>query len=258
MNVRKIKCALLFVLALLAGTPAFAQEDFYPFSHLAVGVKTSTFGYGLELAAPLNNNFVLRAGINLTAGAKTPYMNVIFSDNDNTFSDAFGYVPEYRAKADIGFTHGNLLLDIHPGGIFHITAGVFAGQSKIKVNGFLADWRNGNETAVLKPGYTWPVLELGDQQMELVDGRANLELQMGNSIKPYIGLGVGRAVAKNSNVSFKFELGAIYLGNYTLKQNGTVLDLAASKDPDVQDVHDVLSLLKWWPMMNFQLSFRLF
>ncbi len=50
----------------------------------------------------------------------------------------------------------------------------------------------------------------------------------------------------------------IYQGKYSLKQDGkkvTVVDDAAE---NFEDIDTYTNLLKWWPMMNFQLSYRIF
>ena len=174
--------------------------------------------------------------------------------------ERFGYYPEYRAKPLLKFTHVNLLLDYHPGGIFHITAGAFVGASKFGVDGYLVD--SNNEKAKLLPGQSWPTLDIGNEIVDMQNGRATADFRIGNAVMPYFGLGVGRAVAKNKKVAFKFELGAMYQGNsYTLKQNGKLLDLSKSSEENLRDIHDLLTdtwYVRFWPQMNFQLSYRIF
>jgi hypothetical protein len=259
---KRIKLNLVLAALILTGSiPVFGQHSMDAFSGLSVGLKFSPFmGYGLELATPLSNHFILRGGLTLTGGVETPDVNVALPDDDNTLYDAFGYVPVYRARAGMNFTHGNVLVDIHPAGIFHLTAGVFFGSSHITLNGFLADSRNNNIPSVLKDDkHEWPTVNFGDQNLVLEGGRANLDLRLGDSaVKPYIGMGVGRAIAKNSRVAFKFEIGAMYNGGYSLKHDGKILDLENSTNQDVKDVHDIMKLISWWPTMNFQLSYRIF
>ena len=254
MRIKKnILCCIILTVAVF---PALAQEYVAPFSQFSVAIKSSTLGYGLEVASPLDAKFVLRAGLNLTAGLQSDYLNIALPDETNELYDAFGYIPDYRAKLGMNFVHGNLLVDFHPAGIFHITAGFYLGQSNFALKGFLADWGNYNQPAVLKPGYSWPTVDLGDQELVLTDGRANIDLQLGGIVKPYFGIGVGRAVSKNNNLSVKFEIGAIYLGPYSLKQDNRRLDLSSSNDPSVKDVHNVLKEIIAYPILNLQLSWR--
>ena len=253
------KNRFIFVLAaaLFAVSPAFSQKDFKPFGHLGLGVKVSTAGYGLEVATPFNKLLILRLGVNMFNDIKIGEWNVLLPDNKGDFVESFGYVPELRIKPGVNFANGNLLLDFHPAGIFHLTAGVFVGKSMFKVDGRLVDRHNQN--SVLLPGKTWPVVEVNDEQeINFTNGRTYVDLQLGNTLKPYFGLGLGRAVPK-SRLSFKFEIGALYQKGYSLRQNEMVFDLEASGEPEVKNIHDnVMKYGAFWPMINFQLSCRIF
>ena len=262
MNFRIIILILLAIFS-FACTSVFAQEIFWPFSHLGMGLKISTLGYGLEAATPLSELFILRLGINLTNGMNTDYMNIPIpddrDDNGVYLSDRFGYVPDYRARMGVDFTHGNLLLDFHPQGVFHFTAGFFIGTTNFKLNGYLADYNNNNEPAIPKQQYDWPIIDIGGVKVDLTDGRSNIDLQIGlRNINPYFGLGIGRAVPKYSKWGFKFELGGLWQRGYTLKNNVQVLDISVSNETLLRDLHNyLLKYAKVWPILNFQLSYRL-
>ena len=255
------KSFIVLVLCLSTVFGAFAQNDFKAFDNLGIGLKASPFlGYGLEAATGLNNRLILRMGLTTTQGIRFGEYNVGLGFDEDYINERFGYEPEFRAKPLLKFTHGNLLLDYHPGGIFHVTVGAFAGASIFAVNGYLVDSRNNK--AELLPGQSWPSLELGDQILDMPNGRASVDFRLGNAIKPYFGLGLGRAVAKNKRVAFKFELGVLYQGNsYALKQNGKLLDLSKSNEEELKDIHKLLTeswYVRFWPQMNFALSYRIF
>ena len=255
------KCILILAMSLTVAVAAFSQNDFKAFDNLGIGLKASPFlGYGLEAATGINNNFILRLGLNMTHGINVGYYNVSLGFEEDYINERFGYEPDFRAKPLLKFTHVNLLLDYHPGGIFHITAGAFVGATRFGVDGYLVDSRNNR--AQLLPGQSWPSLDIGDQTVDMPDGRATVDFRLGNAIKPYFGLGVGRAVAKNKKIAFKFELGVLYQGNsYALKQNGKLLDLSKSTEVELRDIHDLLTdtwYVRFWPQMNFQLSYRIF
>ena len=254
----KFKGFIVLATALFVVSPVFSQKNFKPFGSMSLGVKASTMGYGIEVATPLHNLLILRLGASMTNGIKIGEQDFVFYDNDGEFMESFGYVPNMIVKPGINFTHGSLLLDFHPAGIFHLTLGAFAGKSQLRVDGHLVD-RNG-QPSVLQDGVTtWPSLKAGDQRIDLTDGQASVDLLLGNNFKPYLGLGLGRAVSKNSRLSFKFELGLLYQGRYTLRQNGIIFDLAATEEPDLEEVHDFLVKYGvFWPMLNFQLSYRIF
>jgi len=257
------KCFLVLAMWATTTLSAFSQNDFEAFKNLGIGLKLSPlFGYGVEAATGINNHLILRLGLTTTYGIGVGQYNVDLGFDEDYIDEIFGYSPEYRAKPALKFMHGNLLLDYHPGGIFHITAGAFVGATKFGVDGYLVDSRNNKAT--LLPGQDWPSIDIGDQTIGMPNGRATVDFRLGNIIKPYFGLGVGRAVAKNKKVAFKFELGAMYQGNsYVLKQNGKVLDLAHSTQEDLRDIHNKITdeyakLIRFWPHLNFQLSYRIF
>lgn len=226
------------------------------FSHLSVGLRASTMGGGIEVATPLSNYFTLRGGLNFM-GYKTSTFDLGLDDPNGDFEEAFGYTPDYNMKGELNFTNGHLLVDFYPTkGIFHLTAGAFIGANRLKANGLLVD-QYGNPAELL-PGKKWPTVDFDGHQLVLDGPNLDATLQLGQVIKPYFGLGLGRAVAKNNRVSFKFELGLIYQGNYSLKQNGKKLDVSATASESFEDFDTYTNLLKWWPMLNFQLSYRIF
>ena len=253
------KSIIVLLIWLSTVVTAFSQKDFRAFDNLGIGIKLSPpLGYGLEAATGLNNNLIFRLGIITSKGITLKNYNFSLGFDEDYINQRFGYEPDFRAKPLLNLMHGNLLLDYHPGGVFHFTVGVFAGVEKLGIDGYLVDEKNNK--AQLLPGQSWPSIEMGDQTLEMKDGRATLDLRLGNAIKPYFGLGVGRAVAKNKRVAFKFELGVLYQGSsYSLKQNGKVLDLSASNEEDLRDLHELFSeFIRFCPYLNFQLSYRIF
>lgn len=234
------------------------QSDNGFLSHLSIAFRASTMGGGLQVATPINDYFKLRAGIDYFNLKPSSSWSIGLEDDSNgSFEKAFGYIPDYKMKGKVNFTNGNVLVDFHPTkGIFHLTAGVFIGTNKLKAEGFLADM-DGNP-AELKAGVTeWPNIDFDGHRLTLNDANLDAELQLGKVIKPYFGLGLGRAIA-NKRVSFKFELGVIYQGKYSLKQNGKTVDVVKEASENFEDIDTYTNILKWWPMMNFQLSYKIF
>jgi len=240
-------------------TEEVKEKQFYeggPLSHLNVSVGVSTLGLGLEAATPLNSYFKLRAGINYM-GYTTKDFDISLDDGNDYLTQAIGYVPDYRMKGKLNFTNGHVLVDFHPvkKGIFHLTTGFYIGANKLKANGYLID--NNGDRASLIPGEDWPILDFDGYELNIDNGDLNAELTLGQTIKPYVGLGFGRAISK-SRVSFKFEMGAMYQGDYTLKQNGKEVELIETDFGNFEDIDDYKKILRWWPMLNFQLTYRIF
>jgi hypothetical protein len=241
-----------------AKSPVKMQQGKYDksfLSHLSIALRASTMGGGIQAATPINDYFTLRAGLDLV-NIKTSNIDISLDDPDGVFQQSLGYTPDYRMKGKLNLTHGNVLVDFHPTkGVFHLTAGFFVGTNKIKAEGMLVD-SNGKK-AELKPGELWPTINLEGHQLEIADANLNAELQLGRVIKPYFGFGLGRAIA-NKRVSFKFELGAMYQGGYSLKQNGKKIDISKNVSENFDDIDTYTNALKWWPMLNFQISYKIF
>ena len=257
---KKFSFILILAAALFAVSPAFSQKKFESFGNLSVGAKLSTLGYGFEVATPLNNLLMLRLGVNLLNLPNVGEFDIKkIPDSNGEFKESLGYIPDYRFKPNADFKHGNLLLDFHILKGFHLTAGAFVGKSILKMDGRLVNPANNQNSVLLPNKTTWPSIDAGDHKIDFTNGRANMDLQMGNTLKPYFGFGFGRAVPKKSRLSFKFEVGALYQKGYTLRQNEVVFDFKDSSDPELKRIHnDAIKYLAFWPMMNFQLSYRIF
>lgn len=240
---------LVWLVAFSIGVPAMAQtgtERVKPFSHLSVSLNAGTLGGGLQVAAPLNDYLGLRAGFSLLK------FNYNY-DYDGTYEgplpanarvrnedpDRYYTVP-LKAKANMA--NGMVLLDYFPfrRSVFHVTAGLLFGTSSIlKVSGE-TDERIEVGDIIIEPG---------------ADGRVEAALKT-NAVKPYVGLGFGRSVA-HSRVGFKFELGAMFHGNPKIEATtGKIVEDAV--DQELSRFNKFLKNFKAYPVLNFQLSYRIF
>jgi hypothetical protein len=248
--------SLVIMTVMTCSLPVVGQDN-APFSHLNVALRASTVGGGLEFATPLGKLFDARAGFDYLTG-NVPYSNFSLNDDNGNMYDAFGYVPDLRMKEKLNMVHGHLLADFHPvaKGIFHITAGVFIGTSNLNADGFLAN--SNNDPAELKGGYEWPKVIVDGREIDFDGGKSTADIYLGNAVKPYLGLGLGNAVTRG-RVGFKFELGLLYQGDYSLKQGGQDIDTINEKGiNDMKDADRYTKLLRWWPMLNLQLTYRIF
>jgi hypothetical protein len=248
--------SVIIAMTAVCSLPAAAQDS-HPFSHLNAALRTSTLGVGLEFATPLSKHFEVRAGLDYL-GYNVPYNSFSLNDENGNMQAAFGYIPDLRMKEKLSLTHGHLLADFHPvaGGVFHLTAGAFVGTSRIYADGFLAD--GDYRPAELRSGYDWPTVNADGYEIDFAGGTSKADVYLGNTIKPYFGLGVGNAVTRH-RVGVKFELGMLYQGDFKIKQDGHQIDSINDRGiNDVKDINRYLDLLKWWPMLSLQLTCRLF
>ncbi|MDR0229704.1 MAG: hypothetical protein LBI72_11685 [Flavobacteriaceae bacterium] len=233
-----------------------AHYDSGLLSHLNVAIGVSTMGINIEAATPITKNLKLRAGLDFFSYKSKQY-DYDIDDESGSLKDAFGFTPTYEVKAEFKGVHGHALVDFYPfkKGIFHVTAGLYMGNTKLTADGLLTDG-NGN-VVKLKPGHEWPVIEFDGHILDTNNGVLAAELTLGNAIKPYLGIGLGRTVSKR-RIGFNFDLGLLYQGEYTLKQNNKVVATSRDANAQIDGAEDVTKWLKWWPQINFQLHYRIF
>lgn len=251
----KTKIAILLLGISVLG---YAQEKKF-LSQLNIAVGISTMGIGVEFATPINDYFNLRVGYSgLSLSTDT---NISVSDKE--IYNLLSYNPDYKFEVKYRMNHGNALVDFTPvkRGFFHFTAGFFIGETGLSGSGLLINPTT-KAPAVndLPSGASWPNLSLERYNIAIGErGDVSADLTFGNTVKPYLGIGLGRAVT-NNRIGFKFELGLLYQGAYKLSQNGkkVELNLSGESDNTFKDVNSLIKILEWWPMLNFQLSYRIF
>ena len=206
------------------------------FENFGVALKAGTYGIGLDVSTSLHPNIKARLGYNYFGYKYTAGLNY---DADGVSGND---VPVAIDNAEIRFPNANLLIDYFPmpSGIFHLTAGLYFGQTKLSINGSAPEAFYVNDY-VIKPN---------------IDDSYSAHLKLGNTVKPYFGIGLGRTIPKSS-VGFKFELGVLYHGPYKIESdnvdNFAVADADKSKLPELVDI----VITKFWPMMTFSLSYRI-
>ena len=216
---------LIGLVAFVVGIPVMAQtgpDKVKPFSHLSVSLNAGTLGGGLQVAALLNDYLGLRAGFSLLK-FKCNY------DYDGIRDD--------QLIQDAGTRTG-----YNPDKYYTVPLKAKANMT----NGML----------LLVSGQTDERIEVGDIIIEPgADGRVEAALKT-NAVKPYVGIGFGRSVA-HSRVGFKFELGAMFHGNPKIEATtGKIVEEAI--DQDLSRFNKFLKNFKAYPVLNFQLSYRIF
>ena len=249
------KIILLSVLCCLAFN-AMAQDLGY-FNHLAIGAKAGTAGVGVELAAPVGPYFQLRAGYALVPPVSYSRTIEVPEHPGAHGSDKGANVP-VDAKATCNVSNVELLVDIFPfeQSGFHITAGMLYGpKHAVKVTNTTPLPSDYNTVGLDVDGYTVKAVN------NYIEGYIGVE-----SIRPYLGVGLGRAVRTDRKVSFTCDLGAIYWGKPGLFAPGEPLigdweDVrvtAASLNGRDKGLIEKAEKLSLYPMVNVHLFFNLF
>lgn len=246
---RRFYCSLIiYVIAIFN-----LKAQNVPFESWAAGINAGLYGIGIQGATSLSPNFKIRIG----------YDYFKFINNDTKEFDVnveySGYKESTQAElteTDIVFPNLKTLVDYYPidYGIFCITAGFYIGENRASTNGLVKDYRVLVEFLGENPVLIYEDIIITPYS----DGRFEGRLKVGNLFKPYLGIGLGRTIPLNK-VGFKFELGLVYQGKYSLTSpNIDNLDddwlNRFSEDINLNISEEILN---WWPMVNLSLTYRI-
>ncbi len=258
----KTKFKVLFlsgILLLSSSYNANAQEDSPHrggfLKNWAVGVDAGLYGYGGYVATSLLPNLKARIGFEYLGYT---LKDAIEFDADAIYVDPQGNTHDFEQSitgeltdTKLKFPNFKALFDFYPvkDGIFSLTAGFYVGNNDIKTNGMINDYASYPE----HPDFEFEDIIISPN----ADGSFNARIKMGNTFKPYFGIGLGRTISK-SRVGFRFDLGVVYQGEYKIESDNVIqgIDTLNDKAADF-DLPFSKDLLKLWPMINFSLSYRI-
>jgi len=248
------------------------------FKHLGIGLEIFSFtGFGIELATPVNSHFTLRGGLSLLPLKYNTTMDMPMDENilkeiqDKIDANsavknelaAMGVTQaiDIKSNADVnstlGLVNGKLLVDIYPSSKrgFHLTGGLFFGKSDLlSMKGTLGQAVD-VFTVMEDHGYTdfSPFMDEFDLSFrDIKDINAALSI---NSIKPYLGIGFGRAIPRRF-INLNFEMGALFWGTPQItSKNENIQKLI---DSELGGMNDIMKKLKVYPVLSLKLNFKAF
>ncbi|MDA3944098.1 MAG: hypothetical protein PF694_11235 [Bacteroidetes bacterium] len=192
---------------------------------LGLGVKLSTFGPGVEIIAAFTPKIQLRLG--------GTYFNYTYNHTDENV--------DVNGSADAKLGSVSLLMNYHLARVFFLSGGLLYNMNEIGLNGYFTQ-----------------SMTIGSMEVEPEKiGTLDFLVKPGSSITPYAGIGVGRSLSKNGVVSFAVEAGAAFHGKPQVELNATGMLEPTGSEEQRQLLEDNLSGFNIYPMLNFQLSFRL-
>lgn len=257
---RRISLLICLAAALLTAQPAGAQAP----GHVAFGLGVGTDGAGAELAIRLDPHTQLRAGYASTYGL------VKFSAGDIAVPEHPGNPHGSSVQVPLNIQSpmgdGRLLLDFFPGeSTFHITVGTYLGPSTLLKGSFSNLPSDYNTVGIDVDGY---LVRASGGYLEATFRASGLGITGGAfAVKPYVGLGFGRAVQQKKKVTFTFDFGVQYQGQpalYALGEGitGRKKQVALPGDLISQvagiTLVDYTRWMVFWPTLNVHLYFRLF
>jgi hypothetical protein len=200
----------------------------------AVGVTIGTTGLGADVDIPILP----------ILGARVGYGGFVYH-HDIGRTDV-----DYAGR--LHFSEASGLLDWYMlSGSFHLTAGIYGGNSRVDVTG-----RPSEGTYTIN-GTTYNAAQVGS-----LSG----QLKFGNSVKPYVGLGWGNPF-RGGPLTFTVDLGAIYGGTPSVLLSahcGVAAPPGTSECTRIQDslageraqLASDLTVAKWYPVLNLGATLR--
>lgn len=273
------KTLICLAVAFMAMTSATAQVDKRLFNHLAVGLDVGTTGIGADVAVPCTKYLEIQAGFMIM-----PKIKISTSLNLDRFDykDANGVsqmldknnLKDIPIEGKLNLVNGKLMFNAYPfpKSSFHVTVGAYFGSSDIievynttpgqlsPINEANAMIREANAKADQIPNYKIQKeigLELDDYLLQPdPEGNASASLKV-NGFKPYVGLGVGRAVPGRTRLNFKFDIGAMFWGSPDIVDHNGHSLMSGLGSEDGGAIRFIRKL-KVYPVLNFRLSGRIF
>jgi hypothetical protein len=256
-----MRSTFLFALLTFVSVQMSAQEESPVkdiFNHLGIGVSVGTDGIGFDLAAPVTSYAAIRGGVSFWPKVAIS-KDIHIKDNNPTIAD------EVTLEGKPNIFDFKLLADFYPSktGSFHITAGLYVGKSA-----FLTAT---NTTQFIKDPSKYGKLGLivGDYRIETDQtGHISAEAKA-SSVKPYLGIGFGRAVPKG-RIGVTCDFGVQFWGRpaayaWTVNDWGdrlyhkfSVDDLDQYDDKAIKDALDVIDKICVFPVLNIRLTGRIF
>ncbi len=256
----KFKTLLLSFALLLSGAFSVNAQDAHRGGFLenwSVGVDAGLYGFGGYVATSLLPNIKARVGFD--------YLTYTYKDNISFDAPPINVNNEsWTGSVDMNgeltdpslkFPNFKALVDFYPvtDGIFCLTAGFYMGNNNVNTDGMINGYEELSTTLGFEPAFEFEDIIIQPDP----NGKFNAKLKMGNSFKPYLGIGLGRTISK-SRVGFRFDLGVVFQGEYTVESRNVVKGIDKINDEAADfDLGVSKELLKLWPMMSFSLSYRI-
>jgi hypothetical protein len=225
---KKTLLPALLAIGMCAPGAAFAGTG-----DIAIGVKGGTAGMGGELTVGVLNYLNFRTGYHT------------FNYDGNATKSDIDY--DYKLKLQ----SIPLLVDLYPfGGGFRVTSGVFINNNKV------TSTAQPNSTAKVNIGGT--EYSIGGVGADLVSLDGKVDFQ---STAPYLGIGWGNAVGKNSHLTISFDAGIMFQGTpkVSLNANGPIAsdptfqhDLAEEEAQLKNDIKD----FQYYPIVSLGLAYK--
>lgn len=241
-----------------------------------LGLNAGTNGVGLDASLGLTRFVQVRAGFSLVPNYKIKYKANIYNDIQD-FSVIWNAANPSNPLPDLPqkmpsiiqphMTTAHALLDLYALGGFHITVGAYFGknnpvQAWNTDKNLAMDIYNVNECIdgvnkdLPESAQKHHIgVQLGDYLfVPDSEGNMNIETHI-NKVRPYIGIGLGRAVPRKSRLGCSLDLGVQYWGKPKYTCNGEEVERADLKSKMYVKMATTLPV---YPTLTFRICGRFF
>ncbi len=206
------KKTYLLTIAVLFTTLSFSQTGVGD-KQVGVSLKASTNGFGGDIYYRPTKRFAIKAGAEyLSFNLSSDRIETFIGEDPNVvITNPYGSDIVFNTEGNFKTGSISVAVGYQPFKLFYVTAGVGKSLFSSDVTGLLATdimFKGGDVPTV---GMVKPIIHKSDVGPFIID------IDYKNSIIPYVGIGLGSFVPQNKRVSFALELGAYYIGSFTLK-----------------------------------------
>lgn len=259
-----MKKLLTILLALASCLGASAQKsDVFNFG---IGLNLGTNGVGLDASIGLTRFIQLRGGVSYVPKMKLNADANVYNEVYHVAGlDLPGVPKEVPVKIQPNMTTYHALLDFYPAGSFHFTVGAYFGQERVvelySNDGSLKPAAAAN---TLIQGYN----ALHSQDLDPIgvhiadniftpgsDGNLDAEMKV-TKIRPYVGIGFGRAVPRHHRVGCSLDLGVQYWGKPEFLDHG-MTPYTVESNNNTEEMYSSISKLPVYPVVTFRICGRI-
>ena len=220
-----------------------------PKSGWAIVPEVSTLGLGGHIVRKITPNFNARVGANAFG---------LGIDINET---------EFDYEGDLNLFNVSTLIDIHPfkNSGFRLTAGAIFSDNNIEGTADVSDPVADELGEVEVGGATIDIRDLGIDELATIDA----DIDINNSVAPYVGIGGGNAVGAEKGLGFWWNLGVVFGGSPEAEVSSNIsndvpealraeVEAAADRvlEDEEEDLEDELDFINVYPVVSLGLSYQ--
>lgn len=227
---------LLLTVAMIISAVSFSQSGDFK-QQIGLSAKASTNGFGGDVYYRPIPQLAIKAGmsyLSFTVNSNT-IESFINEDINVTIANPLGNDIVFDTEAKLKTGALSIAVGYQPFKLFYITAGI--GKTL-----FASEVVGSSTTDISFGQYEVPNVGIVEPHLTKEKlGPFQIDVKSSNTIMPYLGFGLGSFVPQNKRVSFALEIGAYYVGNYSLAYtlppglNVQSIDYGLSLTPEQKD-----------------------